>query len=375
MPDLCRKNEKVMSFNWKNGVPDNIVIDNPELLPICLTDLNETEFITQFMNWINARKIPDERDGFKELKERFGEDTFKSINYASLSDQYWIRNRAEKWATINYFTKDYKPDIGNIFFEPWKMDPLNIRNKGKSPDLTTNGLVKKRWIQNKDKTSSLVKAASKDSRQEPLNEVMVSIFLEDLNIIPFVKYKLHIEGIDMCSICDNFVTADTEFIPAAHFYHKQKRPDGVTVYNHLLRMLDAYEIEGAKRFIDGMIFIDCLTANEDRNLNNFGFLRNVNTNKIIGPAPLFDYASAYWNTKQISQKTKSKFFGDIEKHVFDNMLKRCNLEMLQKDKSYENLIATYPGLTELKKENLTKAIRQRNYDLLHNREMERVSNL
>jgi hypothetical protein len=43
-----------------------------------------------------------------------------------------------------------------------------------------------------------------------------------------------------------------------------------------------------------MLITDFLLANEDRHLNNFGFIRNVETLKFVGCAPLFDQGNSLW---------------------------------------------------------------------------------
>ena len=40
---------------------------------------------------------------------------------------------------------------GLLFFEPWKVDPKNIQYE--TPDATTGGVLRKRWIQDENKNS------------------------------------------------------------------------------------------------------------------------------------------------------------------------------------------------------------------------------
>ena len=56
-----------------------------------------------------------------------------------------------------------------------------------------------------------------------------------------------------------------------------------------------------------MIVIDYIIANEDRHLNNFGLIRNAETLKWIGVAPIFDSGSSLGYDKlapQIISKRK-----------------------------------------------------------------------
>lgn len=361
MSVLCLKNEPVIKLKEENGKPTGLIdIVNPELLPLCLKD-NCT--IETFLEWLKKRSMPDNREGIDKVINQFGTDwRDKNVNYLSLSDHYWIKKREEKWKSINFFTNRYAPDVGNMFFAPWK---INNSRFGSSPDLTCGGVLRKCWRQNsdRDRTSYLVKAGSVSAHQEPLNEVLVSVFCEKLNKIACVKYELCVEGVVMCSKCDNFVTVDTDFVPASYIYVHEKRKDGVSVLEHLLKMCEFYDIPDAEDYLNWLIFVDKCTGNMDRNLNNIGFLRDVNTLKFIGPAPLFDSGNAYWDTSFVDKTKTSKCFAESEKAVFDKLKNDVDLSILD-DVTYENLVLKYPEISDQHKEALIKAITKRNEKLL-----------
>ena len=368
MPELWMKDNKVLTFQEKEGVAVAIgKIENPELLPLCLSRECTVE---KFNEWMNKRAMPKDREGLAESHTSFdqvyGEEWTVSKNRASLSDHYWVKYRTEEWKNNSFFIRQYSSDIGDIAFLPWTMNKLKIDNN--SPDLTTNGILRKRWKQKKDRSSYLVKAGSKATHQEPLSEVLVSVLLEQLKIIPFVRYDFCIEGITMCSKCDNFITLDTELVPASYIYHLEKRQENMSIYSHLLKMCDKFEIEGAKEFIDGMIFIDSITGNEDRNLGNIGFIRDVNTMK-ISTGPLFDFGAAYWSSGKINESVKSKTFGDVEKRIFQRMKNQCDISILLKDEGYKRCIESYPRISVTKKQNLISAIARRNRTLCLEKEM------
>ena len=366
MSELFLKEEKVLTLRDTGGVPSEIdKIINPELLPLFLRKSCTTE---RFQEWMKLRSIPENREGFSEMKKFFGDSWIQNKNYASLSDQYWIRWRDEKWKRVNFFTNTYSPDVGTAFFEPWEMKKKRISTF--SPDLTTNGVLKKRWIQMPDKTSRLAKAGSLIAHQEPLSEVLVSVLTEKLGGIKSAGYNLYIEGTTMCSICDNFIDENTELVPMSQFYYDEERPIDESVYDHILKMCDRYEIPGAKEYLDWLILIDNMTGNEDRNLGNIGFIRDVNTLKFIGPAPLYDCGNAYWSTKNINDKTKSQMFGDIEARITSKMKKKHDLSFLKKEFAYKKIIMDYPEISAVKKENLIEAIGKRNNRILNEREID-----
>ncbi|MBO4847148.1 MAG: hypothetical protein IKS48_09020 [Eubacterium sp.] len=359
MSELCLKDQTVLTLKDVEGVPSDIIrIDNQELLPISLQKECTME---KLVEWLDKRSMPNTREGLDLVKEEFGEDWMRNKNHASLSDHYWLKKRTETYKRINFFDNTYSLDIGNMFFEPWVV-PVNKINSN-SPDLTTSGVLRKRWYQNPDNSSFLLKAESKETHQEPLSEVLVSVLCEQLQIIDAVKYDLYVEGTTMCSKCDNFITMDTDLVLASHIYYSEPKGDNESVFSHLLKMCEKFDIPGAEEFLQGVVFIDSITGNEDRNLGNIGFIRDINTMKFIGPAPLFDSANAYWNTKNVNNAVKSKLFGDVESAIFNNLKKKFNLSALSKDYGYKQLITSYPCISPTKKDNLITEISKRNMRL------------
>ena len=270
--------------------------------------------------------------------------------------------RSEKYSKINYFTNYYSKDIGDMVFSPWLITKKKIDNR--SPDLTTNGILKKRWKQKNDFSSMLIKAGSKATHQEPLSEVLVSVLAEKMPNFSCVKYDLWIEGTTMCSKCDNFITMDTMLVPAHYLYFLEPKSEGENTVTHLLKMCEKYDVPNAESHLKTMLALDTITGNEDRNLGNIGYIMNVNTMKFIGPAPMFDSGNAYWSSGNINNAVKSKEFGDVEAKNLKEFRKQGAFLFLNEDKSYiegyKKLINSYPCITDEKKEKLISAIGERN---------------
>lgn len=366
MPELWLKDHKVMAFKEQNGaaVSINNIVDR-QLLPVPLM-LNPT--VESFNSWLARRTIPDRREGLDEVKKRFGDNWMKSQNRLSLTDQYYIKYRFEEWRKINFFSHEYSTNIGDMFFHPWTLTNLHKINNN-TPDITTNGMLKKRWIQfpKKGTESYLVKAGSSQTQQEPLSEILVSVFLEQIKIIPFVRYDYHVEGTTLCSISKNFVTANTELVPLSDFYHFEERDDEKeSINSHILRMCDKVfgGVPGMEEYLDAMNFIDLVTGQEDRNLSNIAILRDSNTMKPIGPAPLFDFGAAYWSDGKIERNIRTKKFIRTKNAVLKRIGKKVDLEKAFKDKRFHECIETYPLITDEKKRELIKNIDMRNNELL-----------
>ncbi len=372
MSEFCLKDWTIFTFKEQNGVPVDIgEIKNPELLPISLK--NDLTF-EKFLEWLQKRGMPEHREGRDEAVKNFGSDwtvplsglviskDTKDFNYQSLSDNYWVKKRDETWKSINFFTNKYDPTIGNLMLKPWTVTSRKISCK--SPELTTTGLVRKRWRQEGGLDSYLVKAGSYALQQEPLNEVIVSTLIEKLETdqITSAGYNLTIEGVTMCSRCKNFITPDVDMVTAAEIYQTEKRVDE-DVYTHLCRMCEKFDIPNAREHIDWLIWLDFYTGNTDRHLNNIAFLRDLKTMKFIGPSPAFDFGNAYWNTKNTQNAIKNRLFDKNAEWIYKRVLPKADLTKFIKDKSFNALINKYPNISDEKKENLIKAIEKRNREI------------
>ena len=321
---------------------------NKTHLPIIL----ENDLTVDSINkWIEKRIIPDKRDEIDKVRKYYPHfENYK--NMFSLSDQYWFQyNRSENWEKLNFFTNDYDPVIGELFFTPW--DYTNEDLTSHSPDLTTNGVLKKVWKKEKG-VSYLYKAGSEVYHQEPLSEVLASITLERLNFIPFVKYELAINGLELCSKCQNFVTENTEFVPASYIYSKKPRPEEDSIYDHLINMCDLYGIEGAEEYLKNMIAADKIIGNDDRHLGNFGFIRDVETAKILGFAPLFDSGSAYWGKANAFKK--ARLFNEKEEDALKEALNKLDLGSVLNHEEMFRLINLYPKIGSKKREEIKNRI-------------------
>lgn len=320
---------------------------NTDLLPIIL----QSELSLPSINeWLKKRRIPEKREGLKEARMMFP-GFEEDRNEFSLSDQYWFKyNKNESWDELNFFTNGYSSAVGDVFFQPWEVDRASLKET--SPDRTTNGVLIKCWQRDDEGNSWLLKAGSKRYHQEPLSEVLASQVLKRLDIIPFVEYSLTIHGLKMCSKCRNFIDENTEFVPATHIYKKEEKPADRSVYDHLKMMCRKWRIDGAEEFIDKMIAVDSIIGNNDRNLGNFGFIRNVESGVITGCAPLFDCGRAYWGYALESAHAPSRLFNDVERKVTKKILKHVDPYCLDDMKKMTQLVSEYAEINEEVKDNI-----------------------
>ena len=85
-----------------------------------------------------------------------------------------------------------------------------------------------------------------------------------------------------------FITKDTQFITCNQIMYGKKRHGSIKDYEEYISILEKNGIKEARLKIENMYILDYLIMNEDRHLNNFGVIRDVNTLKWLDVAPIFD---------------------------------------------------------------------------------------
>lgn len=248
---------------------------------------------TALNTWWIDRSIPASRSGVRKALEILNLDNTQMLLTRcfglSLSDQYWVKpeNSDLQWERVNFFTNAFSEDIGDVLLgKATKADGFDFR----SPDNTSDGFLKKRW-KIIDGKRCLLKAGSAPFMQQPFNEVIATAVAIRLGI-PHVPYTLMWDGDTPYSVCEDFVTPDTELVSAWRVMQTLKRDNSTSVYRHYLNCCEALGVPDATHSLDQMIVLDYLIANEDRHQNNFGLIRDANTLEWIGAAPIFDSGSS-----------------------------------------------------------------------------------
>lgn len=284
---IIRKIEAVMSAEHVPvGVPvKNGIIDRGEL-----------------NKWWTDRSIPASRSGVREALETLNLNDTKILLVRcfglSLSDQYWICPEGAEliWEKINFFDNSFSDDMGDVLFgKPKKNEDFDFS----SPDNTSDGYLKKRWKIINGKRC-LIKGGSNLERQQPFNEVIASKIMDRLNI-NHVSYNIIWEDGEPYSVCEDFVTRDTELVSAWRIMQTQKKDNSTSVYQHFVNCCKSLGAADVVPALDRMLVLDYLISNEDRHLNNFGLLRNAETLEWIGFAPIYDSGSSLGYNSLLSQ--------------------------------------------------------------------------
>ena len=323
---LMNKNKKVFDFEYNDE--DHLIVgfernysDNEKYAPFGLIK-NDSIDKNSFNKWWKNRQIPASRNGLKEILYKSGfydEDNFDLLDakvYSlSLSDQYWVKKYNENilWEGINFFENEFSEDIGKVLFNG---DKTSLNLNLNTPDMTSNGNYEKRWkIINGDRY--LIKAGGKMINQEPFNEVIATKLYERiLNDDEYVKYEIAYDNGKTVSICKNFITPNTELIPAWKIdeYYEAKKSENK--YEHYIRCLNKLNIPNANLLVDKMLICDFILANKDRHFNNFGVIRNVETLEFEKVAPIFDNGCSLWfdeNDMYVGEFFLTKPFEEYEK--------------------------------------------------------------
>lgn len=239
--------------------------------------------------WWTDRSIPASRSGLRHALEQLQISNSKALLVRcfglSLSDQYWIKPDGEDitWDKVNFFENSFSEDIGDVLFgEAKKAEGFSFS----SPDNTSDGCLKKRW-KIIDGKRCLIKSGSNPFHQQPFNEVIATKVMEKLNI-PHVPYTLIWDKGLPYSVCEDFITAETELVPAWRILKTQKKSNNVSVYQHFIHCCQELGVDDIEQSIDKMLVLDYIIANEDRHFNNFGLIRNAETLEWLGFAPIYD---------------------------------------------------------------------------------------
>ena len=265
----------------------------PEHLPIGVPIRRGIVDRAAFNAWWIDRSIPASRSGIREALEVLDIANTRMLLIRcyglSLSDQYWICPKGSNltWDSINFFDNTFSDDIGDVLFGANKN--ANILDFS-SPDNTSDGNLKKRW-KIIDGKRCLIKGGSNPFRQQPFNEVIATKIMQRLEI-PHIPYMVMWNKGAPYSVCEDFVNGDMELIPAWRIIQTQKKDNSISVYQHFVNCCEALGIKNVVPFLDRMIVLDYIIANEDRHLNNFGAMRNAETLEWIGMAPIYDSGSS-----------------------------------------------------------------------------------
>ena len=330
-------------------------------------DFNNTPFRTNLSKWFQGRGIPSWRDKLDLLLHRLDiiapSELLDKAFGLSLSDQYWLKpyDSDIKYDDINFFDNDF---VYTEFMEA----SLSLNSKTiasdeslKTPNNTTDGMLKKAWVI-EDKTRYLLKGGYKNEILQPFNEVLASMICERLGF-NHVTYTIDTYKDMVVSKCPCFITKDTELITAYQIRNDMKRHDSIEDYEDYVKLLETKGIKDAREKLENMYILDFLIMNEDRHLNNFGIIRNVNTLEWLDISPIFDNGQSLniqdYNDEEVVISGHGRLFYEVKS--FDEIIKvvkdikRIDVSKLDGIvEEFDNLLNKYQHITKMTDRRINK---------------------
>ena len=321
-------------------------------------DFNDNSFRINLSKWFQGRGIPSWRDKLDILLHRLNiiapsELLDKSFGL-SLSDQYWLKpiNTSISYDDINFFDNDF--DYTEFLEASLSKNSNSIVSASSlnTPNNTTDGMLRKAWIIEND-TRYLLKSGYKNELLQPFNEVLASEICDRLGF-DHVKYTLDTYKDTVVSKCPCFITKNTELITCHQIRNNMDRYDSTKDYEEYIKILEEHGIVDARTQMENMFILDFLIMNEDRHLNNFGIIRDVNTLKWLKCAPIFDNGQSlntlYYDENELHISGEGRFFYEVK--PFDEIIKvvkdikRIDINKLEGIVEwFDNLLHKYQNIT------------------------------
>ncbi len=270
---------------------------DPKLLPIGFRTYDYSE--QTLVAWVGKRVAPMSREHMEELVNAINlQNKFDILLYCyglSLNDTYWVKEKNDPitFQDVNLYDNPFDETIGQIAFTGISTP---ISNKSLTPEFTTDGALPKYWQNGiyltKGGTSGYANAGG-----EPYSEVIASLIAKKLNInaIPYTIEKRDGKPV---SICKLFTSKQYGLLPM-NKYLRYKFNGALTVSLEEAKKAILEVLPTLEPFYD-MCFFDWLIKNDDRHLNNWGFLINNETRKIESLSPIWDNGmSLLWSSMEM----------------------------------------------------------------------------
>lgn len=331
--DIRLYDETLITFEFETSeigsLTANILeIDNQKeyLLPI---DLELTG--KGLLRWLRRRVIPKNRRFVFEILESLNldiNDTKGIIDVClglSLNDSYWVvqSDFTGKFADYNLYENRFSEALSLVAYTG-----VGTTNRIKtSPELTTNGMLRKAWRFFDGDGIYLYKGGTEgaiNAGKEPYSEFYASQIAERMGLNSIHYDLANWKGI-LASTCKLFTDIDTSYIAIGYILEDSTIEDCLLYYKKLGN--DFYNE------LCSMLVFDALIYNEDRHFGNFGVLRDNHSGKIIRPAPIFDNGLSLFNFAMDDDiKNLEKYAKTRTNPYYISFEKVCELVMGAKQK-------------------------------------------
>ena len=239
------------------------------------------------IKWLNRRSIPKNRAFVSEILYSLGvrNNDIKGIidicMGLSLNDCYWIipEGSDRSFSEYNLYENRFSEVLSIIAYTGCRGQDVNFKS---SPELSTNGMLRKGWRIDSKENRWLYKGGTDgfaNTGLEPYSEELASQVAERMELRA-VKYELELWKGVLSSKCKLFTDINTSYVPV-----------GIIVKEGGINAVIKYYKElGNEYFQDlaSMLVFDAVILNEDRHFGNFGLMRDNLSGKFTATAPIFD---------------------------------------------------------------------------------------
>ncbi|WP_104714001.1 transcriptional regulator [Helicobacter cetorum] len=275
----------------------SIEILMPNLIPKSLKLNSDDKDVEKLEKWIENRKVPKNRAFVEHIISAIDNKNFLSyvdVTFAlSLNDTFWITpsNNNYQWEDYNLYTNSFNETLALVAFTGYS---TTIKGLITSPELTTNGMLKKCWHRNKESNKiELLKGQTQayaNRGKEAYCEYYMAQIAQALEF-EHITYDLKQFHKQLVSSCEIFTNEKYGYIS---MYDCIEDSELFSKKNTFKLIATIKEIYTENAFNDLMLF-DALICNTDRHLGNYGMLIDNDTNKLVKPAPIFDNGLSFFN--------------------------------------------------------------------------------
>lgn len=288
--------EELLTFSLKDGGLEGLKAEvlsvNEGRKSVFPLDLEVTG--DGIIKWLERRVIPKNRAFVDEILKALGlsvNDTKGIIDVCkglSLNDSYWVvpLGFTGSFKEYNLYENRFSNILSLVAYTGIGQSRAVITT---SPELTTNGMLRKAWRYLEGDGIYLYKGGTEgaaNTGREPYSEFYACQIAERMGLHA-VHYDLENWKDILASKCKLFTDIDTAYIPIGRLI----KTGGIKA---CLEFYAAISKEAAEE-LKSMLVFDAVIYNEDRHFGNFGVLRDNHSGKIIGAAPIFDNGISLFN--------------------------------------------------------------------------------
>lgn len=281
-----------------------------ERLPFALRIQNIN--LAGFIEWASNRTLSIGRSYAKEILN--GLRLSQSNRYAvckacrglSLEDSYWIRqeNDDKTWEEVNLFQNPLSLFITEISLSGRNVTysaDTQIKKDIHTPELTTLGASAKGWIRHEDGLY-----LHKIGKYEiPADQILQAIGIEHIPYKISAESEIHsylsqerkqwIEGVGECIVNSKLFTTEDIAMVTFEEFKLFCEAYGVNPYQEAIKLDKAAYLK--------MQIADYILNNNDRHEQNWGFLMENDSGRIMGFCPLFDHDHAFSDYPNVMSQT------------------------------------------------------------------------